>query len=408
MRFRPALDSTLGLAACILAAVAGTLSLPSSAGRLGPPEVAAASEASGTEATPALALKVAGSQVVEYYHAGLDHFFITSDPAEQAFVDTGAVGAWQRTGNTFPTGGPNQVCRFYGSFSPGPNSHFYTADPAECEFLKQLQATTPATQKRWNFESNDFMITPAVGGACPAGLVPVYRAYNNGFARGIDSNHRITSNLGAYQQTVAAGWIGEGIVMCAPGSQGGTLPSQLGACGSSGCPPGATRLGNGLDLVVVIVTIANTTATPIELVIPAGQTFVSTTTTYQDGLAIERLQATISPGATGTFLLRLFCMNADRHASEAGALYAPGPITTNPNLLDLIALADGKLGPSLDPATVKASMVQLAIWEITNGPGALTSQQRSLLVALLATAGDDVLTQANLAQQFQATLSLPG
>jgi hypothetical protein len=55
-----------------------------------------------------------------------------------------------------------------------------------------------------------------VNDACPSGLVPVYRAYNNGFARGIDSNHRITSNFAAYQQTVAAGWIGEGIVMCAP------------------------------------------------------------------------------------------------------------------------------------------------------------------------------------------------
>ena len=52
----------------------------------------------------------------------------------------------------------------------------------------------------------------------PGGLTPVYRAYNNGFAKGIDSNHRITSNFASYQQTVAAGSIGEGIVMCAPPS----------------------------------------------------------------------------------------------------------------------------------------------------------------------------------------------
>ena len=31
--------------------------------------------------------------------------------------------------------------------SPGPNSHFYTADAAECAYLKQLQASTPATQQ---------------------------------------------------------------------------------------------------------------------------------------------------------------------------------------------------------------------------------------------------------------------
>jgi len=58
----------------------------------------------------------------------------------------------------------------------------------------------------WKFESNDFLTTPAVNGACPAPLVPVYRAYNNGFAKGIDSNHRITSNHDGYLQTIAAGW----------------------------------------------------------------------------------------------------------------------------------------------------------------------------------------------------------
>ena len=46
--------------------------------------------------------------------------------------------------------------------------------------------------------------------------MPVYRAYNNGFAKGIDSNHRITSDLASYQQTLAEGWFGEGIVLCAP------------------------------------------------------------------------------------------------------------------------------------------------------------------------------------------------
>jgi hypothetical protein len=161
--------------------------------------------------------------VVEYFDRNLNNYFITADPTEQAFVDSGAVGRWQRTGNTFAAGGPNQVCRFYGNanINPatgtifGPNSHFYTADPNECSGLKAQY--TPAA-KSWKFESNDFPTTPAVNGACASGLVPVYRAYNNGFAKGIDSNHRITSNYAAYLQTVAAGSIGEGVVMCAPPS----------------------------------------------------------------------------------------------------------------------------------------------------------------------------------------------
>ncbi len=168
---------------------------------------------SGTPAT--------ASKVVEFYNPDLDHYFITADPAEQALVDTGAVGRWQRTGGTFNAGGSNQVCRFYGNSATdpisktmyGPNSHFYTADAAECSYIKSIYN---ANAKSWKFETNDFSITPASAGTCAAGLVPVYRAYNNGFARGIDANHRYTSSNAAYQQAIAAGWSGEGVVMCAP------------------------------------------------------------------------------------------------------------------------------------------------------------------------------------------------
>ena len=99
---------------------------------------------------------------------------------------------------------------------PGPNSHFYTLAGSECDGLKQLQATTPATQKRWNFESLDFISSPPTNGTCPTGTLPVYRAYNNGFARGADSDHRLSSAAAAIQDVVMRGWINEGVVMCAP------------------------------------------------------------------------------------------------------------------------------------------------------------------------------------------------
>jgi len=159
---------------------------------------------------------VAGA-VVESTTRVLDNYFITADPTEQLAVYNGAAGpGWSITGDFFHSGGASLVCRFYGSLSPGPNSHFYTIDPAECQSLKDIQATTPATEKRWNFESNDFASTIPVAGQCAAGRVAVYRAYNNGFTRGIDSNHRITSNIAAYQAQIAKGWKGEGVVMCAP------------------------------------------------------------------------------------------------------------------------------------------------------------------------------------------------
>lgn len=160
-------------------------------------------------------------RVVEYYLAERDQYFMTAETVEQAAVDSGAAGPFLRTGSVFKAGGPTPVCRFFGNsnINPatgafyGPNSHFYTADANECAGLK---AQFVANAKSWKFESNDFLTTPAVGGTCPANTTPVYRAYNDGFARGIDSNHRMTPDLAAYQAQVAKGWIGEGIVMCAP------------------------------------------------------------------------------------------------------------------------------------------------------------------------------------------------
>lgn len=168
----------------------------------------------GFSTAPALAV-----DVIEFYNAQLDNYFITADPAEARAIDNGAAGpGWKRTGDTFGAGGNTAVCRFYGSQTPGPNSHFYTVSASECDGLKQLQATTPATQKRWNFESLDFFSNVPAGGGCFDGMTPVLRAYNNGAARGIDSNHRITSKLDSIAEVVARGWKSEGVVMCAPPS----------------------------------------------------------------------------------------------------------------------------------------------------------------------------------------------
>lgn len=171
----------------------------------------------GLDDTLRIAYDAPSAWVIEFYNSNLGHFFITADTNEAAAIDDGSAGpGWMRTGNNFKSGGSTSVCRFYGSQSPGPNSHFYTVDAAECAWLKQLQVSTPDTKKRWNFESLDFISTPPANGVCPVGTQPVYRAYNNGYAQGVDSNHRITSSLAAIQEVVMRGWSDEGAVMCAP------------------------------------------------------------------------------------------------------------------------------------------------------------------------------------------------
>jgi beta-glucosidase len=156
--------------------------------------------------------------VFEFYNTISDRFFYTADAAEAAQVDGGGSGpGWLRTGESFKSGGTQPVCRLYGSVSPGPNSHLYTVSDSECKSLQQIAANTPPTLRRWNFESIDFYSTPPdSNGRCPAGTEPVYRAYNNGFAREVDSNHRLSTNFASIEVLVDRGWINEGVQMCSP------------------------------------------------------------------------------------------------------------------------------------------------------------------------------------------------
>lgn len=159
---------------------------------------------------------------VEFYNSGLKHYFITIDPTEAAGVDSGTAGPnWSRTGGTFnvsaaQASGTAAVCRFYGSVSPGPNSHFFTADEVECSNLRALEAATLETQKKWHYEGTAFFVAIPQNSACASGTMPVYRYYNNGFARGEDANHRFTSNTSVRSTMELAGWSYEGVAMCAP------------------------------------------------------------------------------------------------------------------------------------------------------------------------------------------------
>jgi uncharacterized protein (DUF1800 family) len=153
--------------------------------------------------------------IVEYFNTVLGHYFMSADAAEQRSVESGGAGAgWIRTGGTFnvfshpgDAVGLSPVCRFYGTPGIGPNSHFYTADRAECEAVK--------LDRGWLYEGVAFYIAEAAGGRCGAGSTAVYRSYNNGFARN-DSNHRFSVDATVFAKSSASGYSPEGVVMCAP------------------------------------------------------------------------------------------------------------------------------------------------------------------------------------------------
>ncbi len=158
--------------------------------------------------------------VVEYYHAALDHYFISALAPDIVALDSGQLSGWTRTGKSFRAfasvagggAGSSPVCRFY---IPPPlgDSHFLSASPAECD-------ATRAKFPQLSYESaNVFYIglPDTTSGACPAGTLPVYRVWNNR----ADSNHRYTTDRALRDQMVALGYIAEGygpdqVGMCAP------------------------------------------------------------------------------------------------------------------------------------------------------------------------------------------------
>ena len=159
--------------------------------------------------------------VIEFYHAGFNHYFMTADTVEINALDSHYFTGWERTGYQFfayPTGASaggtiNPVCRYYGLPSAGLDSHFYSASALECFQVNQFYGA------EWQIESDNVFqidLPNTTTGACPAGTVPVYRVFN----KRPDANHRYMTSTAVRAQMEAAGWIREGYgpnatIMCA-------------------------------------------------------------------------------------------------------------------------------------------------------------------------------------------------
>ncbi len=147
---------------------------------------------------------------VEFYNASLDHYFITSEPAEAEALDQGVPPGWQRTGLDFKTwvlgsSTGSAACRFFGTPGVGPNSHFFTIDSEECAKVKGNPA--------WTYEGLAFQALPPGTDVCASGETVVTRLYNNGM--GGEANHRYLTSHSETQRMVDTGWIVEGPVFCA-------------------------------------------------------------------------------------------------------------------------------------------------------------------------------------------------
>lgn len=155
--------------------------------------------------------------VTEYHNTLLNHYFLSSTIQENEFIDSGGAGpGWVRTGESFltfvpdPCFGSVKVFRFYG---PGPNSHFYTADPKECGGLRTQESGWKAEGIAFGAILLENGQCPNNGGSVPPIYTPLYRLYNNRWMFN-DSNHRYTIRPDIYDQMINKGWVGEGVAMC--------------------------------------------------------------------------------------------------------------------------------------------------------------------------------------------------
>lgn len=166
----------------------------------------------------ALTESIVGSTttIVEYFHAGFGHYFVTGYPNEIQALDTNPAlkAAWSRTGQTFngyaqATSGAVTVHRFFTDkpIFGGRSSHFYTGLTNEYNVLQAGNI--------WGYEGPGFYVRLPSGSTCASGHTPVYRIYNNGI--GGAPNHRFTTQLAIYNDFIYnRGWAGEGVVFCAP------------------------------------------------------------------------------------------------------------------------------------------------------------------------------------------------
>lgn len=156
--------------------------------------------------------------VVEYFHDTARNYFNTIDQAEIDALDAGTFAGWTREVGSFiawPSAaaapeGAVPVCRFFGSRF---TSHFYTADPAECDAVV-------ANFPDWVLETREafwIFLPDKTTGACPENLMPVWRVY-----RPSGPNHRYVTDRNVRDTMVLlAGWIAEGygpdaVIMCTP------------------------------------------------------------------------------------------------------------------------------------------------------------------------------------------------
>ncbi|WP_256006752.1 hypothetical protein [Pedobacter deserti] len=130
-------------------------------------------------------------------------------------------------------------------------------------------------------------------------------------------------------------------------------------------------------LVNLCIQLKNTTSRPIRVTFPAGLIFIAFDTKVQNGMVIQLETFEVPAHEVGSFKLELHCANSSRHRSYKEDMFTPGPITTVPQVRELLDFIKNK-DLTKDAGSAVA---QTALWDITDSRG-WNEKERVELAAL--------------------------
>jgi hypothetical protein len=161
--------------------------------------------------------------LTEYYHAGLDYYFLTGRDSDKALLDT--APGWTRTGSDvkiFARPNARTIAlerHFFANVARNASrgSHFFTVIAPEQALLTSLNPTNAALDAKPLLEGVEGYAIPTVTpGVCPANTIAIYRAFKGTPRYVDDGNHRFSTSLTQHQDMVnRLGWTDEGVAFCA-------------------------------------------------------------------------------------------------------------------------------------------------------------------------------------------------
>lgn len=137
------------------------------------------------------------------------------------------------------------------------------------------------------------------------------------------------------------------------------------------------KVGSGANYVNVGLRLSGG-RTAKKVILPAGLSMVPSSSQFQNGVLVQDVQINVPANKEEQFFLQMYCANESRKTPGENVSFSIGPILSSPGLNELIESLRDKAIP-----TASARMVQIAVWEVTEGRG-LSAESRSAIHKLAA------------------------